>query len=112
MRYFLICACLRLHVNIFDTAQTQFTVPEDVIARPPAPSASHKDSSDLVFNHNANPFAFWITRRSAPNAMPLFDTRVASLPPTPIPAANPTADNSTALDSFALIFEDQYLQVR
>ena len=102
----------RLHVNIFDTAKTQFTVPESVVSRPPPPQSSHKGSSDLVFNHNAKPFAFWITRRSAPHATPLFDTRIASLPPTPIPAKNPTLDNSTALNSFALVFEDQYLQVR
>jgi alpha-glucosidase len=103
--------CLRLHVNVYDTAKTQFTVPENVVSRPPLPTSSHKDSSDLVFNHNAYPFAFWITRRSAPDAIPLFDTRIASLPPTPIPAPNPSADNSTAFDSFALVFEDQYVQV-
>ncbi|KAF8587460.1 glycoside hydrolase family 31 protein [Ramaria rubella] len=101
----------RLHVNIFDMAQSQFTVPEDVVALPPPPTSSHTDSSDLVFNYNASPFAFWITRRSAPHAMPLFDTRITSLPLTPIPAANATNDNSTALDSFALVFEDQYLQL-
>ncbi|KAF8532453.1 glycoside hydrolase family 31 protein [Gautieria morchelliformis] len=100
----------RLHVNIFDTAKSQFTVPESVVSRPSPPTSSHSDSSDLVFNHNANPFAFWITRRSAPDAMPLFDTRIPSLPPTPIPAVNGT-DNSTALNSFALVFEDQYLQL-
>ena len=102
----------RLHVSIFDTARNQFTVPESVVSRPPLPKVLHKESSDLVFNYNANPFAFWITRRSAPNATPLFDTRITSLPPAPIPAANPTVDNSTALNSFALVFEDQYLQVR
>ncbi|KAF8587489.1 glycoside hydrolase family 31 protein [Ramaria rubella] len=101
----------RLHVNIFDTDQSQFTVPEDVVARPPSPTSSHIDSSDLVFNHNGNPFAFWITRRSSPDATPLFDTRITSLPPTPIPATNASVDNSTALNSFALVFEDQYLQL-
>lgn len=100
----------RLHVNIFDTAEQQFTVPESVVQRPSPPITSHKNSSDLVFNYDSTPFAFWITRRSDPAAMPLFDTRIASLPQTPIAPVIAT-DNSTALDSFPLVFEDQYLQV-
>ncbi|KAK7677820.1 hypothetical protein QCA50_019132 [Cerrena zonata] len=48
----------------------------------------HKNNSDLVFNFDPSPFAFWITRRSNPDAFPLFDTRVSSLPETPIPAVN------------------------
>ncbi|KAH9475774.1 Alpha-glucosidase [Psilocybe cubensis] len=100
----------RLHVNIFDTANKQFTVPESVVERPPAPSKSFQKTSDLVFNHQPSPFAFWITRRSQPHAAPLFDTRIASLPKTPIPAVIPD-DNSTALNGFPLVFEDQYLQL-
>lgn len=96
-------------MKIFDTANKQFTIPDSVIARPPAPSVSHSKSSDLVFNYNSAPFAFWITRRSNPHAAPLFDTRIASLPKTPIAASS--SDNSTALDAFPLVFEDQYLQV-
>ena len=99
----------RLHVNIFDTDNRQFIIPESVIARPTPPSASHSKTSDLVFNYDSSPFAFWITRRSDPHATPLFDTRITSLPQTPIPPIS--ADNSTALDGFPLVFEDQYLQV-
>lgn len=102
----------RLHVNIYDTSKTQFTVPEFII-----PSSSltksasaYASNSDLAFNYNADPFAFWITRRSDPNETPLFDTRTSSLPATPIPAVVP-GDNSTVLDGFQLVFENQYLQV-
>ena len=99
----------RLHVNIFDTDNKQFTIPESVIARPPAPSTSHTKTSDLIFHYDSSPFAFWISRRSEPHAAPLFDTRIASLPQTPIPPSS--NDNRTALDGFSLVFEDQYLQV-
>ncbi|KIM86518.1 glycoside hydrolase family 31 protein [Piloderma croceum F 1598] len=99
----------RLHVNIFDTDNKQFTIPESVIARPPAPSTSHTKTSDLVFHYDSSPFAFWISRRSEPHAAPLFDTRIASLPQTPIPPSSD--DNRTALDGFPLVFEDQYLQL-
>ncbi|OBZ71666.1 Alpha-glucosidase [Grifola frondosa] len=100
----------RLHVNIFDTAQSQFTIPSSVISLPPQTTASHKQSSDLVFNYDPSPFAFWITRRAEPDAQPLFDTRTTSLPPTPIPPVI-SGDSSTALDGFPLVFEDQYLQL-
>ncbi|KAJ7248672.1 glycosyl hydrolases family 31-domain-containing protein [Mycena rebaudengoi] len=100
----------RLHVNIFDTANSQFTVPEPVIARPGASGLSTADNSDLVFNYEPSPFAFWITRRSEPGATPLFDTRESSLPATPIPPVI-QRDKSTALDGFPLVFEDQYLQL-
>ena len=104
-----ITAC-RLHVNIYDTARSQFTVPSSVVALPSAPTTSHKDTSDLVFNYDPSPFAFWITRRSSPSDAPLFDTRISSLPPTPIPPLN-ASDPSTALDGFPLVFEDSYLQL-
>ncbi|TCD60713.1 hypothetical protein EIP91_009634 [Steccherinum ochraceum] len=100
----------RLHVNIFDTANAQFTIPSSVISLPGTPDSIHKNSSDLVFNYEPSPFAFWITRRSDPGAQPLFDTRISSLPATPIAPVIPT-DNSTALDGFPLVFEDQYLQL-
>ncbi|EGN91211.1 hypothetical protein SERLA73DRAFT_157588, partial [Serpula lacrymans var. lacrymans S7.3] len=99
-----------LHVNIFDTSNLQFTIPTSVISRPDPPSTSYINGSDLVFNYDASPFAFWITRRSLPDAFPLFDTRQSSLPATPIPPFMP-GDNSTALDGFPLVFEDQYLQL-
>ncbi|KAJ7807951.1 glycosyl hydrolases family 31-domain-containing protein, partial [Mycena leptocephala] len=100
----------RLHVDIFDTANSQFTVPESVIAPPGASGSSTADNSDLVFNYEHSPFAFWITRRSEPDATPLFDTRESSLPATPIPPVI-QGDKSTALDGFPLVFEDQYLQL-
>ncbi|KLO16236.1 glycoside hydrolase family 31 protein [Schizopora paradoxa] len=100
----------RLHVNIFDTANQQFTVPDNVVERPPSPTTSFTKGSDLVFNYDASPFAFWITRRSSPDATPLFDTRLGSLPKTPIPPLN-ASDASTALDGFQLVFENQYLQL-
>ncbi|THU98216.1 hypothetical protein K435DRAFT_721010 [Dendrothele bispora CBS 962.96] len=100
----------RLHVNIFDTANKQFTIPEDVISRPSSPETSVVNSSDLVFNYDPSPFAFWITRRSDPDAMPLFDTRTSSLPPTPISPFMPE-DERTSLDGFDLVFEDEYLQL-
>ncbi|KAJ7183712.1 glycosyl hydrolases family 31-domain-containing protein [Mycena filopes] len=100
----------RLHVNIFDTANSQFTIPESVVARPAASASSNAHNSDLVFNYDASPFAFWITRRASPDATPLFDTRASSLPPTPI-APVIADDNSTALDGFPLVFENQYLQL-
>jgi alpha-glucosidase len=100
----------RLHVNIFDTANQQYTIPQSVIERPSPPVKSFEKSSDLVFNYDPKPFAFWITRRSAPQAAPLFDTRISQLPQTPIlPLV--TGDNSTALNGFPLVFEDQYLQI-
>ncbi|KAJ7240162.1 glycosyl hydrolases family 31-domain-containing protein [Mycena haematopus] len=100
----------RLHVNIFDTANSQFTIPKSVFARPSASGSTNAKKSDLVFNYDATPFAFWITRQSAPHSTPLFDTRVSSLPATPIAPVIPS-DNSTALAGFPLIFENQYLQL-
>ena len=69
-----------------------------------------KTESDLEFHYESNPFTFWITRRSEPYAQPLFDIRPQSLPATPIPPVIQD-DNSTALDGFPLVFEDQYLQL-
>ncbi|KIJ64020.1 glycoside hydrolase family 31 protein [Hydnomerulius pinastri MD-312] len=99
-----------LHVKISDTLNQQFTIPESIVTRPSAPDESYKATSDLVFNYDPSPFAFWITRRLEPDAIPLFDTRTSSLPPTPIPPLN-ASDPSTAFDAFPLVFEDQYLQV-
>ncbi|THU98206.1 hypothetical protein K435DRAFT_828477 [Dendrothele bispora CBS 962.96] len=101
----------RLHVNIFDTANKQFTIPENVISRPNVPpETSIVNSSDLVFNYDSTPFAFWITRRFDSDATPLFDTRTSSLPSAPIPPFRPD-DNRTAFDGFELVFEDEYLQL-
>lgn len=101
----------RLHVNIYDTNNSQFTIPETVMSIPSDPTTSHQNSSELVFNYESTPFAFWITRRSEPDSTPLFDTRASSLPPTPQPPVI-SGLNNTALDGFPLVFEDQYLQVR
>jgi alpha-glucosidase len=74
----------------------------------------HKEDSDLVFNYDSSPFAFWITRRSQPDDQPLFDTRISSLPETPIAPLvydDTYIDKSTALDGFPLVFENRYLQL-
>lgn len=105
-----ICQFHRLHVNIFDAARSQYTIPSSVISLPPPPTIAYHSTSDLVFNYDNTPFAFWITRRFEPDATPLFDTRPSALPPTPIPPVI-AGDNSTALDAFPLVFEDQYLQL-
>ena len=100
-----------MHVNIYDTANAQFTIPTAAVELNSGSSdSSLKHSSDLVFNYESSPFAFWITRRSEPDAQPLFDTRISSLPPTPIPPTN-ASDSSTGFDGFPLVFEDQYLQL-
>ncbi|THH14082.1 hypothetical protein EW146_g6217 [Bondarzewia mesenterica] len=104
----------RLHVNIFDTAAQQFTLPPTYFDRPSmsdSDSASFLNSSDLKFNYDPSPFAFWISRRSAPNSPPLFDTRLTSLPITPIPPFIDPNDSRTAFDGFQLVFERQYLQL-
>lgn len=97
-------------MNLFDTDNSQFTIPSSVISLSSGSSSVQKNSSDLVFNYEPSPFAFWITRRSEPDAQPLFDTRISSLPETPISPVIAT-DNQTALDGFPLVFEDQYLQL-
>ncbi|CCM04271.1 uncharacterized protein FIBRA_06441 [Fibroporia radiculosa] len=100
----------RLHVNIFDTANLQFTIPPFVVPLSSPPTEDFTKTSDLVFNYDSNPFAFWITRRSDPDAMPLFDTRASSLPSTPISSVSAGA-STVSLDGFPLVFEDQYLQL-
>lgn len=100
----------RLHVVIYDTAREHFAIPTAVVHLSGPDGQSHKDSSDLVFNYESSPFAFWITRRSDPYALPLFDTRTSSLPKTPISSLRDD-DPSSALDGFPLLYEDQYLQI-
>lgn len=89
----------RLHVNIFDTDDKQYTIPHSVIERPAPPTNSFEQSSDLVFNYDSSPFAFWITRRSQPKAAPLFDTRISSFPKAPIGPVV-VSDTSITLDGF------------
>ena len=98
-------------MNIFDKAQKQFAIPSSVIELGlVSGDVSLKHNSDLVFNYETSPFTFWITRRSDPDASPLFDTRPSSLPKTPIPPIIPS-DKRSALDGFPLVFEDRYLQL-
>lgn len=99
----LIRAFFSLRVSISDTAKQQFTLPSEFFPRAYNDSTS-KSSSDLAFNYDSTPFAFWITRVSDGDV--LFDTRGSSLPPAPT-----TALDGEALNSFNLVFEDQYLQV-
>ena len=73
---------------------------------PLEPTEDLMHTSDLAFNYEDSPFAFWITRRSEPDALQLFDTRISSLPPTPLLPLK-SDDNRTALDGCPLVFEDQ-----
>jgi alpha-glucosidase len=120
---------LRLHVNVFDKSVQQSTMPSGFFNPPksenlstPAVAArgvlAHDDGdaadwdSDLQFDYEASPFAFWITRRSDPGSAPIFDTRLTSLPSAPIPAfRSGRSDPSLVFDGFPLVFEDRYLQV-
>ncbi|KAF9451452.1 glycoside hydrolase family 31 protein [Macrolepiota fuliginosa MF-IS2] len=99
----------RLHVKISDTGDKQYTIPDTVFERPSSTKHTNAKNADLRFNYEKSPFAFWITRRSDPDAAPLFDTRSTSLPETPTEAAVPN-DNVT-LQDFSLKFEDQYLEL-
>lgn len=101
----------RLHVKISDTNDQQYTIPDSVFERPLSTKGLDPKKADLQFNYQRSPFAFWITRRSAPHATPLFDTRPASLPKTPSEARVSSGD-SVSFDDFSLKFEDQYLEVR
>ena len=97
-------------MNIHDAEKSQFTIPSTVVELPPRTFETLARSSDLVFNYEATPFSFWVTRRADPHALPLFDTRISSLPETPVSAVIPEIP-STSLDGFPLVFEDRYLQV-
>ncbi|KAJ6524249.1 hypothetical protein DFH09DRAFT_1329539 [Mycena vulgaris] len=62
--------------------------------------------TSIPYSSFACPFAFWITRRPAFHTAPLSDTRITSLPPTPIaPIRGATRPRSPASRW------DQYLQV-
>lgn len=97
----------RLHVHIYDTAQTQYQLPDSVFARPGG--TDRKGASDLVFNYTSSPFEFWVARSSGEV---LFDTRSANIPKRPDQAViEGKEDNKTVLPGYPLIFEDQYLQI-
>lgn len=97
----------RLHVHIYDTAQQNWQIPEEYWARP---SNENAQSSDLKFNCDSSPFAFWVTRRSSGEV--LFDTRSANIPTysTPI-SQNGNVINGTETPAHPLVFSDQYLQL-
>jgi alpha-glucosidase len=95
-------------VHIYDTAQKNYQIPPSVIARPQSRGAK---LSDLEFHFTSYPFEFWITRRGAKAAPPLFDTRAASIPTGFVSQPVVPDDQSTVLNAFPLVFEDQYLQV-
>ncbi|KAH9974514.1 glycosyl hydrolases family 31-domain-containing protein [Russula compacta] len=101
----------RLHVNIFDQPAQQFTLPSGYFDLPRRDNLSSPDEAELQFNYESSPFAFWITRRSDPGSVPIFDTRLTSLPSTPIPAFRRTGHPSLVFDGFRLVFEDRYLQL-
>ena len=104
---------LRLHVNIFDTSAEQFTLPSEYFDLPKLGEPTSPIDADLQFDYEASPFSFWITRRSDPDSVPIFDTRLTSLPPTPIPPFLRSGhDPSLAFKGFPLVFEDRYLQVK
>lgn len=109
----------RLHVNIFDKSAQQFILPSGFFEPPKSENlrtsaAAARGDSDLQFNYEHSPFAFWITRRSDPGSNPIFDTRLTSLPSAPIPAfrsGKGKSDPSLVFDGFPLVFEDRYLQL-
>lgn len=102
----------RLHVNIFDTPARQFVLPPEYFYPQKPTEPSSPERADLQFHYEASPFAFWIARRSDPHSVPIFDTRLTSLPPTPIPAFLRAGDDpSLGFDGFPLVFEDRYLQL-
>ncbi|KAF7976546.1 hypothetical protein HWV62_6195 [Athelia sp. TMB] len=101
----------RLHVHIYDTAKKQWQVPESLVPRPkPSGDTKLASSADLEFNHQSNPFAFWITRREGGDV--LFDTRPAHIPifSSPFNTSDLAANNSV-MPNQNLIFENQYLQL-
>ncbi|KAI9437339.1 glycosyl hydrolases family 31-domain-containing protein [Lactarius indigo] len=102
----------RLHVNISDTSARQFSLPPEYFDPPKQTEPSSPEHADLQFHYEASPFAFWITRRSDPYSEPIFDTRLTSLPPAPIPAFLRAGDDpNLGFDGFPLVFEDRYLQL-
>jgi alpha-glucosidase len=107
---------MRLHVNIFDKSAQQFILPSGFFDPPKSENltTATRGDSDLQFNYEPFPFAFWIIRRSDPGSIPIFDTRLTSLPSPPIPAfpsGKGKSDPSLVFDGFPLVFEDRYLQV-
>ncbi|KAI9688796.1 MAG: hypothetical protein M1822_001153 [Bathelium mastoideum] len=76
----------RLHVQIYDTAEQVYQVPDSVLPRPNSSNVD-ADDADLSFSYIASPFSFAVTRKSTGET--LFNTSGA-----------------------ALVFESQYLRLR
>ncbi|GHJ90126.1 hypothetical protein NliqN6_6528 [Naganishia liquefaciens] len=99
----------RLHVHIYDADKKQYQLPNSIWPRP-EPSSVDPNTSELVFNHDPNPFAFWITRRSTGEI--IFDTRASSIPTySDNFSQNGRVQNGSAMPAHPLVFEDQYLQL-
>jgi alpha-glucosidase len=84
-------------------------VPEDLRFGEPVHGENVQSPSDLVFNHQEDPFAFWITR---PTGETIFDTRPDQIPVHEKPLRTddfPVRDST--LPAYPLIFSDQYLQI-
>ena len=98
-----------LHVHIYDADKKQYQLPNSIWPRP-EPSSVDPNTSELVFNHDPNPFAFWITRRSTGEI--IFDTRASSiLTYSDNFSQNGRVQNGSAMPAHPLVFEDQYLQL-
>lgn len=96
-------------MHIYDAEKKQYQLPNSVWPRP-APSSVDAKTSDLRFNHDANPFAFWITRRATGEI--IFDTRASSIPTyDDLFSQSGTVQNGSAMPAHPLVFEDQYLQL-
>lgn len=99
----------RLHVHIYDAAETQWQIPSDIWPRPGCENPD-MSSTDLEFNYESQPFAFWVTRRSSGEV--LFDTREAHIPTYSDQVYQKGAFiNGTEMPAHPLVFEDQYLQI-
>ncbi|KAF8318461.1 glycoside hydrolase family 31 protein [Clavulina sp. PMI_390] len=100
----------RLHVHIYDAAQKQFQIPENLLPRPPSGSSS-SHNSDLEFHYETHPFAFWIVRKRTGDV--IFDTRPSHIPihPEPLGPSEKGLTNATSMPAHPLVFSDQYLQI-
>ncbi|OWZ26692.1 alpha-glucosidase [Cryptococcus neoformans c45] len=102
----------RLHVHIYDTPVKQFQIDDNILPRPKRTlfGTDSADKSDLKFDYENSPFAFWVTRKS--DGEVLFDTRKDGIPIHKDPSdilGSPS--NYTVMPAHPLVFEDQYLQL-